>query len=180
MPDHQLRTRIQPNKPCIMCGGPRDMTYAYTTNQGRRSIRYESRCKACCRQRRRQSYAANPERDLVSARKWKTANSDRISTYNRQRQMDPAHRCLKAYHQRLRKARMRSGQPDDPAIRAIYLQAQHENELASRCPIFRLPELGQLQVDHIMPLAQGGQHRADNLQILAAGLNMRKGARCQR
>jgi len=42
-----------------------------------------------------------------------------------------------------------------------------------------LPELGhKMHVDHVIPLARGGLHHEDNLQILPAGINMRKGVSC--
>ena len=34
-------------------------------------------------------------------------------------------------------------------------------------------------VDHIIPLSKGGRHVASNLQILPAGLNLRKGTKCR-
>jgi hypothetical protein len=36
----------------------------------------------------------------------------------------------------------------------------------------------EYHVDHIIPLARGGKHHPDNLQILSATENRRKGARC--
>lgn len=86
---------------------------------------------------------------------------------------------MKAKAQRLRKARMRSGQPDDPAIRAIYAEATRIEALIQPCPVFDLPELGKkIHVDHVIPLSKGGKHAASNLQLLPIGLNMRKGVSC--
>ena len=76
---------------------------------------------------------------------------------------------------------MRSGSGDDAAIRAIYAEALRVERIVAACPVFDLPELGKkMHVDHIVPLVAGGPHAANNLQILPAGLNMRKGAKCLR
>lgn len=166
-------------RPCIMCGGPRDIVVAYTTNQGKRSKRWNPRCRACSAAKRKAAHEANKEESLQKSRDWKDANRDRIAAYNRERQQDPEVRALKAYHQRLRKARTRSGQGDDAAVRAVYLYAKEVERVVARCPLFAIPELGyEMQVDHIMPLSRGGPHVADNLQVLPKGLNMRKGVRC--
>jgi hypothetical protein len=46
-------------------------------------------------------------------------------------------------------------------------------------PEISASELGKkMHVDHVTPLAKGGLHVAGNLQILPAGLNMRKGVKC--
>jgi hypothetical protein len=172
-------------KCCISCGDQKPLSafyaYGYTTNQGKRSQRYESRCVECARARRLASYAVNGEQDRAASRRWKHRNRDHLAAYSKRKQQDPAHRALKAKSQRLRKARMRSGQGDTPEIRAIYAQAIREQALIQRCPVFDIPELGKkLHVDHRIPLAKGGLHAVSNLQILPIGINMRKGVSCPR
>lgn len=168
-------------RPCVGCGGERDDSYAYTTNQGKRSVRRAPRCKACQSAQRKRQRAANPAHSPATCRKWRERNPEWAPAYNKRRQADPEVRALKAFHQRLRKARLRSGEGDTPAIRAIYAQATREEALIQRCPLFDLPELGKkMQVDHITPLARGGRHEISNLQIMAGGLNLRKGAKCPR
>jgi 5-methylcytosine-specific restriction endonuclease McrA len=167
-------------KECISCHERLPLTnfcaYEYTTNQGKRSTRYESRCLDCARARRIQRYNQNLERERKTIRKWREANVERVAAYNSARQANPEVRSLKAYHQRLRKARIRSGQPDDEAVREIYRQAKVIEAAVKDCPVFAIPELGyEMQVDHIRPLSRGGQHVAANLQVLPRGLNMRKG-----
>lgn len=172
-------------KRCIACDTWKAVgefhAYAYTTKQGKPSRRLHSSCKACASVQRKAKRTSDGGRHLEVARAWKEKNRDRIRAYNRRRQLDPEHRKLKAFHQRLRKARMRSGAGDDEAIRAIYAEALRLEAIIAVCPVFDLPELGKkLHVDHIVPLARGGTHTADNLQILPIGLNMRKGVKCPR
>lgn len=156
-------------------------SYAYTTRQGKRSARYESRCKACAVLRTAERWKKNRGKMAAQARQWRDSNREHIAVYNLERQQNPEHRALKAYHQRLRKARLRSGEGDDAAIRLIYQNAKVIEKLVANCPVFDFPELGhEMQVDHVVPLARGGRHIAENLQILPKGLNMRKGTRCLR
>lgn len=168
-------------KACIRCGEEKPLgefySYGYTTRQGKPSTRYESRCAPCARERRVEGYNPERERPLMAA--WHERNREHRATYSRKRQADPAHRANKAKAQRLRKARIRSGEGDTPAIRALYAQALHEERLIQPCPLFDLPELGKkLHVDHVHPLSKGGRHVIENLQILPVGLNLRKGAKC--
>lgn len=174
-------SRLKPEKPCIVCGGERDRSYAYTTNQGKRSIRMDSRCSKCGNEKNRARHVADREKSRAQSRAWRAKNREYCLAKSREYQQSDHGKAVKAYHQRLRKARMRSGQKDNEAIRAIYLQAKEEQRLIQPCPVFALPELGyQLQVDHIIPLAKGGGHVAENLQIIPIGINMRKGVKCQK
>ncbi len=169
-------------KSCILCGQSKRLSefysYAYINRQGNEGTRYESRCKPCSKARRIAQYAENPERARSASQAWKDRNRERLKVYSKERQQDPAYRALKAKYQRLRKARLRSGQGDDPAIRAIYAEAMRIEALIQNCPLFDLPELGKkIHVDHIKPLSKGGKHVASNLQLLPIGLNMRKGVK---
>lgn len=169
-------------KRCIVCGDGKSLSefyaYGYVTKQGKASTRYESRCLSCARARRLAIYHADPEKNREMSNRWKRANRDHLREYSKQKQADPDHRAMKAKSQRLRKARMRSGQGDNAAIRAIYAEAIRIEKLVANCPVFDLPELGhKMHVDHIIPLARGGLHHENNLQILPIGLNMRKGVK---
>lgn len=182
MPEISHWHRADRTKRCIACDEVKPLgefyAYGYLTNQGKQSTRYESRCKECARERRLGQYRARRDDELRRMKEWREANTDHRISYSRKRQADPAVKRLKAYHQRLRKARMRSVSGDDEAIRAIYAEAMRAEQVIRVCPVFDLPELGKkLHVDHIIPLALGGRHEARNLQILPAGLNMRKGAK---
>lgn len=153
-------------------------SYPYVINQGKNSTRYESRCRPCNAKRRMERYRSDPENERMISNSWKGRNKDHLRDYNKVKQKDPAYRALKTKSQRLRKARTRSGQGDNEAIRTIYAQAMEIEKIIAPCPIFAMPELGyKMHVDHIVALANGGLHHEDNLQILPAGINMRKGTK---
>lgn len=166
-------------KVCVMCHETLSLadfySYPYTTNQGKRSLRYESRCKACSKERRRVQYHANPERDRSVTQAWRARNKEAIQEQTKHRQQnDPWFRAIKATAQRRRKARMRSssGSPrlDGPQIRALYAEAVR---------LSRTTGIAH-HVDHIIPLKHGGKHVIENLQIITATENMKKGARLPR
>lgn len=166
-------------KACILCGEHKPLTdfyaYGYTTRQGKRSTRYESRCKPCAVERRRAEY--DPEKERAQYARWRASNPEHRKKYAEAYRASEHGRRTKARLQRLRKARMRSGEGDTPEIRAIYAEAMRVEAVIQECPVFDIPELGKkIHVDHIIPLAKGGSHDATNLQLLPAGLNMRKGA----
>jgi 5-methylcytosine-specific restriction endonuclease McrA len=172
-------------KACIRCGESKALNEfyqcAYTRRDGIRSTRYESRCKDCAKERRKERSRANPGMDADISRKRRQEKPDWYPQYNRERQKLPEVKALKAYHQRLRKARMRAQAGDNAEIREIYAEAMRIEQIVACCPVFDLPELGKkMHVDHIRPLARGGRHVASNLQILPIGINMRKGTKCPR
>lgn len=172
-------------KACIRCGEAKPTgefySYGYTRSDGIRGLRFESRCRPCARARRLEQYEANREEENRRIAAWRAENVEHRAAYARRRQQDPEVRAGKAKNQRLRKARARSGGKDTPEIRALYALALEAEKVVAQCPLFDIPELGKkMHVDHIIPLARGGKHVIENLQILPIGLNMRKGVRCPR
>lgn len=102
----------------------------------------------------REYYVRNREKLLERNRTWKAENPDRV-------------RELRTQHEAVRRARKRTTQVDnDPRITALY-------EIAA----WLRSQGDDVHVDHIRPLARGGTHTYENLQILTAQENMRKGAR---
>src|ERR1700731_3958201 len=77
----EVKSRPQ-HKPCVYCEKPHNAEdfswYRYTTIQGKGSIRRNSSCKECARQKRRDRYARNPTKDLASSGAWKERNKERM------------------------------------------------------------------------------------------------------
>lgn len=169
-------------KRCISCEEEKPLgefyAYAYTTSQGKRSTRYESRCKPCSIERRKERSVALPGYDAAKSMEWRERNRDQMLSYRREYQASEHGRRVRARNQRLRKALMRSGsRADDPRIAEIYQEAMDWEKKLAACVISDEPLELKMHVDHVMPLSKGGQHVFENLQILDALENMRKGAR---
>jgi 5-methylcytosine-specific restriction endonuclease McrA len=148
--------------PCAMCGQQKTPEsfywYPYITQQGKNSIRRESRCKECARQRRRDRYAEDPVKDLASSGDWKIRNKEPQAEYRRMRRA--AHSSYEA-KRRAAKLQRTVVWADLDAINDIYDKATATG----------------LTVDHIIPL-QGvrvsGLHVQNNLRLLSKSENSRK------
>tara|TARA_Y100000310_G_scaffold284954_1_gene308074 strand:+ start:1012 stop:1563 length:552 start_codon:yes stop_codon:yes gene_type:complete len=171
--DREKWHRPERVKRCIMCGVTKPLgdfyAYAYTTRQGKLSTRYESRCAPCARARRRAEYPKRRDTQIKQQAKWRQANKTYIAEYDRAYRKSERGRQMKAKAQRTREARKRAklSGPEKEEITAIYQQAiDLENLFGVR-----------LHVDHHIPLAKGGKHKAVNLRILLARENQKKGTR---
>ena len=165
-PDRQKR--------CIRCGDTKPLSgfyaYGYTTRQGKPGIRYESRCRPCARERRRERFAAFPQKEASAGRNWRAKNVEYIRAFSKSWRADPAVKREKARYQRIRAARQRvgmDGREDRDAVKAIYRQAADLQQLFGV----------KFHVDHIKPLVKGGKHIAENLQVLLAIENLKKGGK---
>lgn len=161
-------------KTCIMCRKDLNISefsaYKYVTKQGVDSIRYESRCKPCNKNRRAKRYATPElkEIDKRTSRQWKHDNKEHLASYQKKKQQTKEYKAQKAALQRNRKAKIRAGTVDKSCtkIKEIYKEALRlEKETGIK-----------YHVDHIIPLKHGGLHIATNLQILTATENLKKGA----
>lgn len=159
------------NKPCITCGAKdaEFYKYEYTTNQGKRSIRRESRCVECARARRRAKHHANPEKGAAESKAWRMKNADHVQAYRREYFSGVEGRAYRCALQNKRRAAQLQRTPvwaDHDKIEALHRLAAAFSELY-------VPH----EVDHIVPL-QGdfvsGLHVEYNLQVIPADDNRKK------
>lgn len=129
-------------------------THPEKTAEANRKYREANRERINAAQRKRR--AANPEKTSEHARKW-----------NQKRKTSPK----RAADHQARKVARRARKRDSAVINCPRVKALYE---IARC--LRV-EGRDVHVDHIYPLALGGSHVFENLQILPAIANLRKGAK---
>lgn len=168
-------TGIKPFRVCISCKQTKAKAdfycYPYTTKQGKRSVRAESRCKDCTKARRRERNARKISVDLDTYKKYRAANKTELA------------RRLKAYRnanigkvraQRIESERRRriakSGKKMGLVARVLDEYRVGDKYIdAYSCELIDVPT-----IDHIVPLSCGGKHEYDNLCVTSLGNNSSK------
>lgn len=169
-------------RPCIMCGetkAPEDYYwYPYTTNQGKPSLRRESRCLTCARSRRIAKWGETRDREIAGMRAWRERNADAIRDYSAEYRTSEHGRARRAKSQSARYARQKAGLngPESPEILALYQEARDTERKLAACVECDDPLELRMHVDHIVPLSKGGAHVLANLRVISARENLRKGA----
>lgn len=162
-------------KSCSCCGltKPLDMfSPDVRTKTGK-----ASRCKECVAVKKKQKYAENPEKYCKLASDYVKRNySSKLEANNRYRQANPEKvKQWKAKDRVEHKNRINA----DNAKRRAKLQTEITPEIIQMYALrdfYTAMSLGEFfHVDHIIPLAKGGLHTADNLQVIPAIDNLRKG-----
>lgn len=116
----------------------------------RRSFGKSSKCKSCLREYARVYRAANLEKRRESDRRSSKKNQDRRNATSRARKAQ---------------MKIKVDPMEQSMIRALYWISR---VLSRSCG-------EEFHVDHIMPLAKGGLHIFENMQVLSAEENLKKG-----
>ena len=134
-------------------------------------------CKSCTAQKRKEKYWADPEKYRAEARKFSQSNLEKMGEVNKKyREANPEKvKQWKANDRQRNKHRINA----DTANRRAKLRGTLTPEIVQMYALrdfYIAMSLGEsFHVDHIIPLAKGGLHTADNLQVIPAIDNLRKG-----
>jgi 5-methylcytosine-specific restriction endonuclease McrA len=172
--DREYRnSRLSVPRLCSTCAGP--------LPAGKKShrcagcdIRYASHWRATNpekdRERSRRWAQANPEKQKDYSRKWAQANPERVKEAGRKwRASNPDKGRQKKTRRRARKKGCEVSATDLNLV----LERSQGNCAMCRSHI----PVGFRHLDHIIPLAKGGPHTQENLQLLCYRCNTRKGAK---
>lgn len=155
--------------------------------------RRQAQCKECQREYRHRYYAANKERINAKARRWASENPERRREINRdyarrnidivtrwQREHPEERRAVaRAYAQRKPDVVKRNTQTRRARLRGAFdevvdLAVVRERD-SGLCGICREPVTPEEEsLDHVVPLAKGGRHRYENVQLAHLSCNKRK------
>lgn len=165
-------------KTCSCCKTEKPLS-AYSPD-ARTTLGVQSRCKVCIAEAACIRRAKNPEPHREIARKWVKKNYAKKLQQNREYRAKNADKVSiwKAQDRQRNKARICA----DNAMRRIKLrQGSLTNEVLSVYALrdfYSAMSLGEnFHVDHIIPISKGGLHVAQNLQVIPAIDNLRKGAK---
>lgn len=147
---------------CNTCGESKQLSSFYFKQQ--RNC-YFTKCKDCMKITAARWYQANKVKRLQQTKAWARNNRDRVRELNRLKNQKPSRKVANCTYSAIRRAKKRNtwknlSSQEKMAIKELYKKAQ---------------KLG-MHVDHIKPLAKGGEHCLSNLQLLTPEQNLKKGA----
>ena len=172
MNDQSLNQNPNTVKPCIKCGA----TDRYA----------DGKCKPCRsennknwrknnleyhRKRNQKWRQDNPERNQKNAKEWAKKNPDYFRDYNHKwRSNNPNAHALAEQNRRSRKRNSNGRLSKDIVNKLMALQN-------GKCACCGASLKGGYHLDHIIPLALGGENVDNNVQLLTPKCNMSKGAK---
>lgn len=150
---------------CNDCGKRKELELlvkAKGCKYGRRKL-----CKECAVIR--VAAKTDPVAKAAYDKKRRELKKEELRAYDRERSKLPHRRAAHNEDTRKRRAKLKDAIPDDydrEGVLAMYKLAQKISSITGV----------EMHVDHILPIACGGEHNVKNLQLLAGSLNLAKGA----
>lgn len=193
--------RLPLGRSCTKCGEWK--LYEEFSNDKRRKDNCVPRCKVCVSTYHRARYQANREQILEANEQWRDKNADWVRDYkkdwyskNKSRVTEVSRywrqvnaELWRSYSQRWREANLEHSRMLE-RLRAHKRRARkRENggsftieEWVAVCERYDgvclcCGESKSLTIDHVIPLALGGENSIDNIQPLCGPCNIRKGAK---
>lgn len=129
-------------------------------------------CKRCWADRALIFYHANKEEKNAKLRAWRKANPGvGVEYYRRWYKKYPEKYALKNRESASRR------QTGTKASRIAYEAVLDRDGMVCHICSSAIADLSDLHFDHVIPLARGGAHHADNIKPAHALCNLRKGAK---
>lgn len=128
----------------------------------------------------------NPEKALAATKKWKAANGDKISAYNKAKYDEAAdgHRARAASWRKANPNRTATNNRNRRALRKAAGGSHTQDDIRrlrtmqrDRCAYCLKALRGKFHVDHITPLSLGGSNAPRNLQLTCSRCNLSKSGR---
>lgn len=149
-----------------------ELTYAAAyRDANREQLRERNRSRSAGRiEYLRAYYRRNKGRITDRTQAWREANRERVALLNSEwRKNNPIKHCQAQHARRARVAGVGGQLSADVAVR-LYA------EQSGLCTCCHEPLNGDFHIDHIVPISRGGANVDDNVQLLRARCNLRKGA----
>lgn len=169
-------------KTCTQCETPKELT-AFNLDKTRPDGRFPW-CKECKYRKEAAERLANPGRNAQQCKEWRNANLAKARQIDKDRYAKRDRKVLNATKSRWGKR--------NKVKRLIEVRARQAKKKQALCECCQTPEAKadfelayalarklKMHVDHVRPLAKGGLHCINNLQLLTPLENMRKGAKWQ-
>jgi 5-methylcytosine-specific restriction endonuclease McrA len=172
-------------KKCPQCNLVKEESCFYMTKQG-----IYSWCKECTKRISREYYYKNREKYIATTRRWQEKNPDKVVTVRK-------NRYKSSKNQKLHQKRVEEWKKKNPIkareiqrkgnytrrskVAKVYIEDVDHNKVFERdegiCGICQNPvDKNRYHLDHIIPIAKGGLHCYDNVQISHPRCNQTKGA----
>ena len=127
-----------------------------------------SSCRECRKTASKKRYAADPEASRAQNREWAAKHPERMREYKAS--WSKAHPEQRAEVQNRRRVRLRSGVVEKIDPREIY-----ERD-GGRCHICgKRVARNKMSLDHLIPVARGGDHVALNVRLAHLSCNVKRG-----
>lgn len=157
---------------CSGCGETKPVSEFYADRS--KSCGHSSKCKPCHNAEGRRAHHRNRPARLATIARYRAENADRIRAgVARWEAENPARvRELKRNREQVRRARKLAAFVENVDVRVVY---ERDGGICGICLEF--VEMEDFHLDHVIPLARGGEHSYANTQTSHGLCNIRKGDR---